>query len=331
MGDRTGSITIAGPDTFWPYRDVGYSRPVVIDGTLYFSLYIGHGYLYALDASTGETKWKLKREKGLFSPPLVVGDTLYFGTHDGLFFAVDLKTRREKWRHARGDQSAVRLSAAVAEGVLYYGANNGQLYALEAETGKVQWTVPSQGNGWSAPVVVDASVYVTDQAYLYRFDSRTGTERWKLPLPYGARAPLVANGLVYFRDFRGYIRTVDAESGHLQSDNRKEHQSRDPIAIGGSTIYFTGWDSGTIFAADAASRKIKWKFTLTYNLNCSGPVAHGDDLFFTCSDGRLYALDAITGKRRWRTDGRKVPLSAPTVAGGMIYFISDDGKVYALK
>ncbi|GAI18992.1 unnamed protein product, partial [marine sediment metagenome] len=47
-------------------------------------------------------------------------------------------------------------------------------------------------------------------------------------------------------------------------------------------------------------------------------------------DKKLYALDAITGKRKWiyRTGNRI--LCSPKVANGFVYFGSEDGNWYAI-
>lgn len=46
------------------------------------------------------------------------------------------------------------------------------------------------------------------------------------------------------------------------------------------------------------------------------------------NDNHLYALDAATGRGRWRFETG--PISAPAVAGGVVYFGNQHGTVYAL-
>ncbi len=62
------------------------------------------------------------------------------------------------------------------------------------------------------------------------------------------------------------------------------------------------------------------------------PVISGGTLFFGSSaDGKVYALDAKTGRERWSifTDG---PIRfAPTVWEGRVYAVSDDGCLYCLN
>jgi outer membrane protein assembly factor BamB len=325
------SVTITGPDIFMAYEGVGYSDPIIADGLLFFSVFIGDGYVYALDARTGELKWGAKREKGSFSPPAVAGGTLYVGADKGLFYAVDLKSKEDKWQHLRMDGSFVFTSPAVSDGVVYYTTSNGNLFALDAETGAVKWTYATKTPYLSPPAVSDGVIYFAGREELYCVDGQSGKEKWRQQFKEGVRMPAVANGLVYFRDHAGHIRTVDARTGQPQPKPRADHQTPARIAVTGETIYFTGWDTGSLFAVDAATREIKWKFSLPADVRCAAPMTAAGRVYFTCSDGRLYAVDANTGKKLWTTGPKRSPLSAPVIADGLIYFINDDGKVYGVK
>jgi outer membrane protein assembly factor BamB len=329
IGSGPNAMYIMGGDFFWPYYGIGYSDPVVSGGIIYFSVNIGDGHLFALDARTGERKWHSKREKGSYSPPTVVGDTLYVGADDGYFYAVDLKTVKEKWRHTRTDKSTVVTSPTVADGFIYYTAK-GTLYVLDAESGQPRWNFETSANYMSTPIVSDGGVYFEVGANIFCLDSKTGQEKWRLPVKDGLWTPLVvANGLVYFRNTEGRIRTVDAKTGQLQPKPGNDPRAGTRLTIDGQTIYFGGWSSGSSYAIDATTRETKWKFSP--EVECHAPVVGGDNIYLTCQDGRLYMLDAATGKRRWATSPKKTRLSSPVITNDAIYFISDDGKVYGVR
>jgi outer membrane protein assembly factor BamB len=48
----------------------------------------GDGRLYALDARTGQEKWRFKTDGGVNSSPAVAGGVVYFGSTDGYLYAV---------------------------------------------------------------------------------------------------------------------------------------------------------------------------------------------------------------------------------------------------
>jgi outer membrane protein assembly factor BamB len=78
--------------------------------------------------------------------------------------------------------------------------------------------------------------------------------------------------------------------------------------------------------------KIRWKHG-TGGYLISNPTAAGGVVYVGGAKGRLLALDAATGKARWRQrvapSGTDV-VDAPAVAGGTVYMGSLDGNVYAL-
>lgn len=82
---------------------------------------------------------------------------------------------------------------------------------------------------------------------------------------------------------------------------------------------------------NAATGESLWKFSGTSDRSCNAPVISGDNLYVTCDDGKLYALDKRTGKKRWSAGHGRADLSAPAIADGLVFFISADGKVYGVR
>jgi alcohol dehydrogenase (cytochrome c) len=106
-----------------------------------------------------------------------------------------------------------------------------------------------------------------------------------------------------------------------------------PVVVGG-TMYLTTAE-GT-YAVDAASCNLRWKHTYEYrprpdfDLKVNRGVAYDNGrLFRGSNDGRLYALDARTGKELWNvvagdvTKGETFP--AAPIAWGSLVFIGNAG------
>ena len=85
------------PDPF----DVFLSSPVVAESKVYFGS--GDGNLYALDAASGELRWKFSTGDVVHASPAYAAGTLYFGSWDSYFYAVDAGTGKEKWRFHGGE------------------------------------------------------------------------------------------------------------------------------------------------------------------------------------------------------------------------------------
>src|ERR671927_117587 len=63
-----------------------FSSPTVSDGVLYVGS--DDSYLYALNAQTGELKWKFKTGDVVYSSPSITAGVVYFGSHYGYLYAV---------------------------------------------------------------------------------------------------------------------------------------------------------------------------------------------------------------------------------------------------
>jgi alcohol dehydrogenase (cytochrome c) len=83
-----------------------------------------------------------------------------------------------------------------------------------------------------------------------------------------------------------------------------------PIVIGRTMYYDTGLDQ--VFAVDATTGKVRWTYSPPVNflagpgLELSEPVSRGvtygaGKIFLTTADDQLIALDAATGKPKWKT------------------------------
>ena len=105
-----------------------------------------------------------------------------------------------------------------------------------------------------------------------------------------------------------------------------------PIEVDG-LLYFTG-SYATVYAVDAASGRLVWKFDpktwehnptkMNYGFGANRGAAYAaGKIFFAALDGRLLALDAKTGKMIWSTETTD-PKGGQTVTGAPRVF---NGKV----
>src|SRR6185312_4081367 len=163
---------------FW---DFYLSSPVVWNGAVYFGS--GDGNIYAVDAATGNQKWKFRTGNVVHSSPAIADGKLFVGSFDTYFYALDASTGKELWRHKTGEdplihnQEGITSSPAVADGMVYFGCRNATIYALDVKTGAEVWTQVGK-RGWVSvsPAVRDGKVYVatgSDKAFKV-LDGKTG-------------------------------------------------------------------------------------------------------------------------------------------------------------
>jgi outer membrane protein assembly factor BamB len=226
----------------------------------------------------------------------------------------------------------------------------------------VRWVFQTRGEVISSPAIVNGVVYVgSNDGNLYAVDEQTGKQRWKFAT--GARvpsSPAVANGVVYFGSYDGNFYAVDTASGKLRWKFRNAGERRyaathlhgsvpegetmpDPFdvylsspAIWDGAVYFGSGD-GNIYALDAASGALKWKFKTGDVVHASPAIVDGR-LYIGSWDSYFYAIDAASGKELWRFKTGEDPdihnqvgiQSSATVADGVVYFGCRDSKFYAL-
>jgi outer membrane protein assembly factor BamB len=106
----------------------GDDRTAIVDGMGRIS-----GWLLALDAVTGDERWRIPIGGAAWSDPVMANGAVYVGTHDGNVLAVEEASGRERWRVSLGDPI---LGVALAGGVVYAVGSGGSVFALGEDCGE---------------------------------------------------------------------------------------------------------------------------------------------------------------------------------------------------
>jgi eukaryotic-like serine/threonine-protein kinase len=241
-------------------------------------------------------------------------------THAGAFGAGPRALDRPAWIfHTDGRFIG---SPAVAGGLLFIGSTNGSLYAVHVADGRQAWKVATGGRICATPAVAGGLVYVTSyDGNVYAFDAANGKQRWRFATR-GERRFAVAhlNGLEPAND--------------VMPDPFDFYQSSPTVALG---TVFVGSGDGNVYALDARSGALRWRYR-TGNVVHTSPAVAGGLVYAGSFDTYLYALDATRGTLVWRFKTGDDPVrhnqtgitSSPAVVDGVVYFGSRDHHVYAL-
>ncbi len=226
----------------------------------------------------------------------------------------------------------------------------------------VKWSFNTGGPIVGSPAIEDGIVYIASLGtYLYAIDQQTGQEKWKtksrMPI---ASSPAVADGRVYYVSSTGALAALDAATGQLAWVFAGEYErkfeakglhgypnsaqvipdawdvftSSPAVALG--NVYFGAGD-GNVYAVDAKTGILQWKFATGDVVHASPAVANGT-VFIGSWDGNLYALDAATGAQKWVFEAGRDPVyhnqvgfqSSPAVVDGIVYVGCRDAHVYAI-
>jgi len=312
----------------WSQRGPGTiltGSPVVVDGVAYVGTRdengLDHNGVRAVDLKTGKRLWAARTDASVHGSPAVSDGMVFVPTINGTLHAFDAATGRERWRRepepAGGSirqRSYSYYSPAVADGKVFwpyqtrYGkASSGLLAALNPKTGAPIWESPMTGSTMSdgTPAVADGKVFVGNQTAdrVIAYDAATGARRWVSTSTLGGwqdGAPTAVGGRVFIGSNNGVV-AKDATTGV----DLWTHRSPDP----------------------------SW---IPQNATPSAPAVAGDTLYMGFPDGRVTALNVVTGAPLWSTRLPGKPylggvLSAPAVSGDTLYVGSNDGRLYALN
>ncbi|HMN43044.1 MAG TPA: PQQ-binding-like beta-propeller repeat protein [Povalibacter sp.] len=127
--------------------------------------------------------------------------------------------------------------------------------------------------------------------------------------------PAVADGVVYFSDYAGWLKAVNAETGADIWATRLQNSMLTPSPfVAGDSVYIAG-DNSNVYSVERATGKLRWTSkieTTPYNRIWSSPVVVGDTLligaasyqvFFAATPlfrGSVVALNAANGEEKWR-------------------------------
>ncbi|MEU3599821.1 PQQ-binding-like beta-propeller repeat protein [Streptomyces sp. NPDC006798] len=279
----------------WRFRmsnDV-WGTPVVADGLLYVTSFEVH----ALDTGTGRRQFKTR-------------DVAWSMTLDGgrihasdgpTLYALDAADGRERWRLST--ESWV-YSLQADRGTVLTGTRGGGVQAWEAATGNRLWELAGAQaefeTAQAGPVISGDTVYVWKEARLRALEARTGNERWSYPVG-------------------------DAAScGNV------------PVRVHPASDGFVYVCAGTrVIALDIATGRVRWHFEspavfLSPPAFAPGPAVAGGGVYLADYLGTVYALDATTGKDRWRiaTEARQ-SVEPVLVTGGNVH-VGSGSALYTL-
>ncbi|MCY0886284.1 MAG: PQQ-binding-like beta-propeller repeat protein [Firmicutes bacterium] len=265
------------------------------------------------------------------------------------------------------------------DGLVLGATNTHWVYALNAVNGKVVWARRTVNANMSNPLVADNRVIIGtgDSGFLYgalgafkagkpvvrgysfsgveAFSLHHGRLLWQVPtvgevMP----TPVVLGSTVYFATGGGHVYAVSLADGHVQwktaigSFNNMDGLNwwRNP-ATGRTEILVGGTDPGYLYALDAATGKVLWKYQpaglVPTGLGEPAPAvdpARGlviDDARVAGPGGSnrqlVFALNAATGLPVWTATvatGAPTPpfkgTAVPVIANGTVYLYAPVGK-----
>ena len=325
---------------------------VAVEATLYAS---GRDGLYALDAYTGEAKWRCELPASWWSAAygqgIVCGASFdSFAKPEPFLWGIDIASREVKWRVPVAGRVSRPLLAA--NGIVYASAWDDteagtNLYAVGIDSGRLLWSRSTGGPYTTAGS--GGRVFTSEQGRLVCMDGANGDLVWRGDPGSGSSSPnqLTILGQRIFqpvggRRHGGFISAREVDSGEEKwrysvapappPAGREGTTKSDYLlgcAVAEEVLVFGDWN-GRVTALNPEDGTEKWIYEARSPIS-EPPLIAGGLTFVGTDDGRLVGLDLASGREVWRYQmGDR--LRAPLVASqGSLYASSDDGFVYAFS
>ena len=281
----------------WKLELEGASQPLIADGKV-FALVdrpTDENGLRAFDQRDGSPLWRARLPASENGAGAAYDAGRVFVSVAGTLRAFDASTGRELWRtpEAYSTSDAYEVgSAPIAFGGVVYVGSNSALYAVSEADGHTLWRSEYLGEGPSVPASDGHTAWLgllcggyaaIDVASHARLASR-------VPCSGGGngQAPVMADGRV-------------ALSGSRLLEDRSD-RAVDAVASSAPPAFAHGLRftlNGTMLeAAPSGGGAQRWEFRGDGSL-ATPPVVVGRHVFVGSRSGRVYAVDADTGRRVW--------------------------------
>lgn len=196
------------------------------------------------------------------------------------------------------------------DGTLYAGNGNSSYYAISPK-GELKWTYLTEGRVWSNAAFSSRTIFWGAQDSSVHALNPNGTAEWTKSTwgAITASAAIGSDGTVYIGSFDGNLYALDPATGDTRWTYQTGEHIVGSVALGenksGSTdAIYLGSTDGRMYALNRKGELI-WKYDTGDAIRSSPAVGLGTNgeqpgvVYFGGGNGKIYALNAINGQRRW--------------------------------
>jgi outer membrane protein assembly factor BamB len=228
-------------------NDIGMaSSPVIVDETVVVQIENqGDSFAAGLDAATGETRWRMDRNKSAnWVSPTVLPATgnrkplVVLQDHSGVI-GIEPRTGKQVWNYET-DCGGVPSPTATAN-YLFVSSNGLTALRLSSESAapELAWDEGRLQPGSASPVVYDGRVYTLNGGVLSCGDMENGDVLFKLRV--GGKhwaTPVIADGYMYLVNQDGDVRVVKlGAEGEIVADGKLGENVQGSPAVAGDALF----------------------------------------------------------------------------------------------
>jgi len=226
----------------------------------------------------GSVLWRRTIGNSIESSPLVIGRRLFFAAQKGYLYCFDKNSGQPLWPKPQKLGSKTTSSPAYANGrviVATYGLRHyATIWAFATSSGKVAWKTTVRGEFYGSPAVYGQRIVTASKSNgrIYCLDAQNGKVLWNYYTNQVIYAsPAVWNNTIYIGSASRCFWAIDVRTGRPTWPKARVLSTRFPNTIFGSAtvlngvVYFSTkplphHKTGTTFAVDGRTGKVKWRF-----------------------------------------------------------------------
>jgi outer membrane protein assembly factor BamB len=210
---------------------------------------------------------------------------------------------------------------SVPEHAMFQGSptHQGVYPSNSSSLGDLKWKLKTGGKIFSSPAVYNNVVYIGSEDHnLYAINKTTGELLWKFKTGGAVHSsPEVYKNVVFFGSYDGFYYALNASTGKLKWKFKTGGERK----VGSKSLW--------------TMKPKEMYMDDLYDFFLSSPVLNLNDhaltIYFGSSDGNLYALNALTGKKKWAFKTNGIIHTSPALYKGKVYFGSWDSFLYAVN
>lgn len=279
----------------------------VVFDTVYFGT--EDGYVYALDAQSGETKWQVDLRGEVIAAPAVESGVVVVNTGSGSLIALSTNDGSELWR------SESEVPPLSLRGISTPLASNGGAI-VGTPTGKLQVNILESGlMAWEQ--VIAAPSGATELERIVDIDAK----------------PIVLGGTIFTISYGGTLAAVELRTGRVVW--KREYAAYQSLAMSGNALFVVD-NNSHLYAIDRRNGVELWSQGRLKGRVLSAPATIGNYVVVGDKYGFLHWMEQGSGELVARyalgdDDEDESVFVAPVVSGNTLYATTRDGVVAALK
>lgn len=288
---------------------------LAVDNDILFAT-TGFGGVYAMNAKTGQSKWRRILESPIRIAPTVTSNMLLVQTVDNNLYALDKNSGQELWKFGVAHEDTVIAGGAspaydAEDNVVIAGFSNGEIVVLNATVGTPLWSSMLVDNKQvsssteintigACPIVENGAIYaISNSNSLAALDMRTGDKIWEKEIG-SMQNMLLVGDYLYTISNRNILYAIEKDSGEIVwSLNIQEH------------LRDNDNDNSLIYA--------------------SSPLMINNNILLAFSNGKVLRIDAVKGSIIAKKD-LGIDISNGLIAvDERVIAVSDDADVIVFK